>query len=196
VEVISPQELRERVETLRPRVAEARQPDARLIPCEAACGWCPARGVCRPAQERALELARREWVNPKTLAPEELAELLDAADAVRAGLLAAEEHARRQLSLGRAVPGWKRVAGRAGNRRWRGAEEDVASALDLLGVDPWSKALVSPAEAERRLGVNKEALANLVERPPGAPTLAPEADPRPALPPDLTREDAEQGLGM
>jgi hypothetical protein len=94
---------------------------------------------------------------------------------------AVKEHAQSVLAAGGIVPGYKLVAGRA-LRRW--ADEKAAGDKldDILGDEAYVVKLISPSQAEKKLGRKKAGeIADLIVKPQGKPTLAPEADPRPAI---------------
>ena len=74
------------------------------------------------------------------------------------------------------LPGWKLVAKR-GTRKWADEQKAIA-ALTELGIDPYKKELLSPAQAEKKVKNLPEGLTVSVS--PGD-TLAPESDPRPAV---------------
>lgn len=190
VEELSDVELRDRAERYRPRIQEALQPDARLVPgAHCRTTYCKAAGVCRALQERARELAARVYEDPQHVSAEQLAETLRGADLIRHALDAAESSALAMLRAGQVVPGWKRVAGR-GQRRWRN-EHEAGRALAMVGLDPFKKVLLSPNQAEEALGGGVYFTA-LAPKKPGQPTLAPETDERPALEPDSSAFDAEE----
>lgn len=146
-----------------------------------ACRWCRAAGNCRAQAEYNLATARAEFGPPVAfdkLSDEELAEVLARLPALRNWANQVEERALTSIMRGEPLPGWKVVEGRS-LRRW--AEDDaLAPALEAeLGDDAWKRDLISPAQAEKLLGKKHTLLAQYVTKPPGKPTLAPEADKRP-----------------
>jgi hypothetical protein len=169
-------------------------PDAPRIPGDH-CRWCPASPTCpaQLAQARALVQADFTVLDdpegighgppaPDSLDAEALATVLGKADYVRKWLDAVEAHARWLLETGVEVPGYKLVAGRA-SRAW--VDEDLAAdALQARGVDPYTKKILSPAQAEKALGkAAAKDLGALVVSTPGSPTIAPADDKRPAITP-------------
>ena len=60
--------------------------------------------------------------------------------------------------------------------------DDAAELLEkLLGTDAFVTKLISPAQAEKALGKTKAGvITDLVIKPRGKPTLAPDSDPRPS----------------
>ena len=58
--------------------------------------------------------------------------------------------AAQELEAGRAVPGWKLVEGRAGNRAWTNAEaEAVLKAMRVKHEQMYDYKLISPTTAEK-----------------------------------------------
>jgi hypothetical protein len=167
------------------RAKLALDPDAPLIPGDDQCAWCPAAAMCPELQKHALAVAQQEFAPVHTLQRDQLLLLLDRADGIRAFLQAVELHAKKLLTLGQEIPGWKVVAGNK-HRAWK--DEKVAyTALKKLTKDENAiapRVLVSPAQAEKLVG--KEVVQNLAHKPPGEPTLVRSSDKRPALPPEFT----------
>lgn len=173
-------------------------PHAPLVPGEKQCRWCKAKADCpaRAAYTRAALAADFAALDaleegtagigapdPADFDPEELGRALRAVPLVKQWVSAVETAALERLKEGEPVPGWKLVEGRS-NRRW--ASTDLAEARLLgagLGMDDvWERELISPAKAEKALGkkVFKAAdLGELIDKPRGSATLAPEDDPRP-----------------
>ena len=187
--VISKDDLLAWGEEMRPRIAATQEPTAPYVPSDEGCRYCPAAGVCRALQGRAIEMARQEFSAADAvtrLTPEELGFLLSKAGVIETALATAREHAAKLISLGTIVPGWKLVEGRK-NRVWRaGLEDKVQASLRVLGFNEEEFApreLVSPAQAEKLVG--KKLVEEFIETPRGNPSLAPEADKRPALPPAM-----------
>lgn len=126
----------------------------------------------------------------------ELRKILEAAPLIRQVLEGAEKEAQRRLEAGQAVPGFKLVSGR-GSRAWALDEEQIEKALKGMGVPKdhlYVSKLVSPAQAEKltwqkkdgtKVTLSPKQLARLekeyIAKMGGKPTVAPEADPRPAL---------------
>lgn len=153
------------------------------------CRFCPAKGGCSAhakhlAEQTALDFGATPAPppDPATLPPERIAKILAADGAVRQWLDAVEQHATGLLlNDPEAIPGWKLVEGRT-RRRWTQGvtEQELAARLAALGVAPYTQALVSPAQAEKQVGKDKRhQIAELVDKPPGAPSLASATDPRP-----------------
>lgn len=150
------------------------------------CRFCKIRHTCRTRAEENLQLEKFDLQKPPTLTIPEIAEILGRADQLIAwagdvkgwALEQAEKH-------GVTFPGWKLVEGRS-NRAYTDKLQ-VENALIIAGY--LSEAihkepeLLGITEMEKLIGKTKfgELLGELVIKPPGKPTLAPEADKRPAI---------------
>lgn len=146
------------------------------------CTWCKAEGQC-PAQAAKLKQATAALCkNVKLLTPAEIAALMPIADDA---MTLAKKVKDRAVAVAKehGLPGYKFVAGR-GSRSWR----DEAIARDRLreaglsedDIHPKRHDLISPAQAEKILPKRHEVF-ELVLSSPGAPTLVPESDERPAI---------------
>jgi len=157
---------------LKRAVKVSERPDAKLNP-GSHCRFCPAKPTC-PAMTGAVDRA--------------LKTKLDAVDNDMLGAYAANavllqgwidsinELVETKLRAGAKVPGWKLVAKR-GTRNWVD-EAKAAAALSELGIDPFKKELLSPAQAEKKIKNLPEGLTVSVS---SGDTLAEESDPRPAV---------------
>lgn len=109
------------------------------------------------------------------------------------------------LHAGVAVPGYKLVQGKKGNRAWADADEAEATmkSMRLKHDEMYSYSLISPTTAEKLLKATNPKrwakLQKLVTQADGKPTVAPESDKRPAIQitpvaddfSDLTAPDAD-----
>jgi hypothetical protein len=192
------------------RAREAARPDA-PVRAGTWCRFCPASGTCAARAADALAAAQQEFAvavaSPAALSPpmvdlltaEQVGALLRKADVLEDWLRDLRAAAHQAIERGVHVPGWKLVPKRA-VRRWRNSE-DAAQALEraLPGVGVFERTLISPAAAEKHLAewmrrdvpaltataAKKSAadwLAVHVEQVSSGTTLAPDDDPRPALP--------------
>lgn len=197
----------ELVEWAKELVARAKltqMPDAPLQ-AGAWCRFCPAAVDCPARASEALAVAQIEFADGVALSdtmPDEVrlmsgerkAEILTKAALLEGWLKDVRQSAFDDLKRDpNSVPGWKLVDKRP-VRSWRD-EQEAATAIRRLGADPYSTEVISPAQAEAavaetlpgktkkaRTVAAKEALAGFVQSVSSGPTLAPEADPRPALP--------------
>lgn len=159
------------------------------------CKYCRANGVCVPRKKAhfdevaaVLDTVAGGYVLP----PDELGAILAKADAFESILGDMKAHATRELIAGRAVPGMKLVESIT-KRKW--ANTDTAPQLLYAALldkrpntDPITAlSMVTKVEpigisaAEKLLGKTNPALAGLIVKPEGKPTLAPESDARPAF---------------
>ena len=146
------------------------------------CRFCKARRTCRARAEYHMELARYEFKDPDLLSIEEIAEILKQAEDLAAWAKEIKEHA---LTLafrdGVKIPGFKVVEGRS--TRKITDEAALAERLAAEGYDPFKRVLKTITELEKTVGRKRfaELAADLIEKPPGRPTLVPESDKRPEI---------------
>ena len=169
------------------RAQAAMQPNAPRNPGEKQCQFCKAKAVCPALREYTHSIVAREFDDldglapPNELSDEQLREALSAKKLIESWLGAVEEHVKTRLDKGESFPGFKLVAGRS-VRRWSDAEQAEQRLIEQLGDGAYERSLLSVAKAEKALGKGgKESIADLVEKPQGKPTLAPESDNRPAI---------------
>lgn len=148
------------------------------------CKFCPHAGRCRALTDVCTEYVQHKGVSIKVpvLAPHEVAEVLKMEPLVTLWLKRVRDQALTTMLNGEQVPGWKVVEGKQGNRKWTD-ELQVAEALAAAGYsreDITETKLLSPAAMDKVVGKKKaaELLAGMIDRAPGAPTIAPENDKR------------------
>ncbi|WP_027628135.1 DUF2800 domain-containing protein [Ruminiclostridium cellobioparum] len=150
------------------------------------CQFCRAKAVCRKRAEDNLEMARYEFQNPNILTHDEIAVILEQADALQKWAKDIQEYALDQAeNHGVKFPGWKLVEGRS-NRKYTD-KEAVATKLKEEGYS--TEVIYQPQEIwgitdmEKKIGKKLFAdyLKDLVIKPAGKATLAKESDPRPEL---------------
>lgn len=150
------------------------------------CQFCRAKAVCRKRAEDNLEMARYEFQNPNVLTHDEIAVILEQADALQKWAKDIQEYALDQAeNHGVKFPGWKLVEGRS-NRKYTD-KDAVAAKLKEEGYS--SEVIYQPQEIwgitdmEKKIGKKLFAdyLKDLVIKPAGKATLAKESDPRPEL---------------
>jgi hypothetical protein len=146
-------------------------------PSPKACRWCPGRAFCSARKSMVESMVAAEF---NRLQPHEMAEALKQIPNIRQWCDDIETGVVALLRRGDKVPGYKLVEGRA-TRRWRAEAEQELPAV--LGDDAWrvERKLITIGDAEARLGKGHEIIERLTTKPQGAPHLAPESDPRPAL---------------
>lgn len=134
----------------------------------------------------------------RTLTPEQMAEINLRAPAIQEFLKAVEKASVGAIQSGIPIPGWKVVVGNK-RRTWRDSEEASAVLVRSLGLpagDVFKSTLRTPKQVEAVLrkqlkgkgytpeqidGYVEEFLLDMIYTPVGAPELAPDSDPRPAL---------------
>lgn len=93
----------------------------------------------------------------------------------------------RRLLQGEAIPGWKLVQGKKGNRQWddEGKAEEALKKLKLKVDEMYHKYIISPTDAEKLLKKAQpakwEKLQAHITQKEGAKSVAPDNDPRPAI---------------
>ena len=138
-------------------------------------------------------------LDPNTMTPEKIAQIMLAAPLVRQMIESVEEEALRRLKAGQAIPGLKVVHGR-GSRSWALPEEEMATKLTGMGIPKsaiWETKLVTPAKVEKlkweatkagekvQKQLSERQLKTLdteyVAKVAGKLTVVPESDARPAV---------------
>lgn len=171
-------------------------------PGEKQCRFCKAAGgLCKAEAQHHLDTMAGDFVDltrplaPQlatagqrvaVLTPEELAALYQHVDAIEGFCKGLRSRVNSELAAGHTVPGFKLVIGKQGNRAWSNEEtaEATLNAMRLKKEEMYNFRLISPTQAEKLL--KKESprrwtkLEALISRADGKPTIAPEADPRPA----------------
>ncbi len=145
------------------------------------CQFCPVKHICRARADYSMELARYDFADPEVLEDEDIEDVLARADQLTAWVSDVKEYALQQALSGKTYSGWKLVEGRS-VRRYKD-ETAVAHVVEEAGFDPYEKKLLGITAMTQTLGKKKfnELLGDLVWKPAGKPTLAPESDKRPAM---------------
>lgn len=174
-------------EYVKGRAALALKDDA---PCYAGkyCdeGFCKARAVCRAYNEEKLKLAYLDFKKPAELSEEEIAEVLDQADALAKWAKAVSDYALDQaLNHGAKFPGFKLVEGRS-NRSYTDEAAVIAAITertDYTEADLTVKKIKGVTEMEKLLGkkIFASLLEGLVVKPQGKPVLVHTEDKRPEI---------------
>lgn len=168
--------------TLRPAAEEAASGAGKFCPSEQACRFCRARGECRARAEQIIKVFDEAPERTDTLTNDEIGNLLEKAKDMEAWLKDLKDTAFKKLSDGEQVFGWKLVEGRSVRKITN--ESRVASRLMEYGVPDeviFPRKLCSITTIEKLLGKKDaaEILNGCIEKPKGAPTLAPASDKRP-----------------
>lgn len=173
-------------EELKPTAALAWEGKGDYSPGAETCRWCKAAPICRARADYQLELAKYDFAQPATLTPEEVAAILLRLPDFKTWVEQVETFAQdAAVNKGITIPGFKVVEGRS-NRKY--ADEDaIAKALRKAGYKVSDifkpKALIGITAMEKLIGKHKmeDLIAPYITKPPGAPTLVPDTDKRPAI---------------
>ena len=171
--------------TVKPTAEKAIQGKGKYAPGEH-CRFCQHGGKCRALTKLCTEYLDTHGLRVAlpVLAPHEVADVLRMEPMVTLWLKKVKEQAMTTLMSGGELPGYKLVEGRLGIRKWKNDQ----TVLDLLKGAGYREdeitetKVLSPAQMDKAIGKKKSAelLEEYIERAPGAPTIAPITDNRPA----------------
>ena len=171
--------------TVKPTADKAIKGKGKYTPGEH-CRFCQHGGKCRALTKLCTEYLDTHGmrVNLPVLAPFEVADVLRMEPLVTLWLKKVKEQALTTLMNGEDLPGYKLVEGKLGNRKWRN-DKEVYEHLISHGYDDeeiTETKVLSPSQMDRAIGKKKvaELLDEYIDRAPGAPTIAPITDKRPA----------------
>lgn len=153
--------------------------DAPRIPGDH-CKWCRFAGKCPEQAADSFAVMPAEPMNPATLTREQIGDYLAKGEQIEAFLKALRKVAHTRAMAGDPPAGYKLVQGRAGHRKWNAVAEEVLKNDGHTQLVP-----LSPAQLEKKLGKKEvaEMYGSLMTQQPGAPSLAPITDKRPAVTP-------------
>ena len=145
------------------------------------CQFCKAKATCRKRAEYNLELAKYDFAMPAELENYEIDAILMRIDQFTSWAADVKEYALNQALLGTDYGHFKVVEGRS-NRKYTN-DDDVASAVQKAGYDPYEKKLLGITAMTSLLGKKKfeDLLGSLTYKPPGKPTLVSKTDKRPPM---------------
>ena len=182
-----------REEVARPAAALALTDDAPIIPGEAQCTWCPARGECavraRWAAGQDFGAPYVEAQRPDLLDPAEMSTVLSRIPMIEAWCKDVKEAAMTRLyTQGEEIPGYKAV--RSGGRR--GIKDDAAAIQTLidLGFNAEqvatfkTKPLGELEKALKGAGIKDsldDVLGDLIQKSAGSVSIVPDTDKREAV---------------
>ena len=172
-------------------------------PGEHQCQFCRAKATCKALVNHVLATVSGDVVDldrpiePQLLAATSgisydnalLGNLMGSVKLIESWCKAVAGRTRAELLIGHVVPGYKLVEGRMGRRTWSDLEEAEALLKKMRIKEDvmYSKKIISPTKAEEAFksgGIGPKQwpqLQGIITRSPGAPTVAPEKDKRPAL---------------
>ena len=146
------------------------------------CRWCKAGAQCRKRAEENLKIAEMDFKNPDLLSIDEIGEVLKKGEQITQWVKTVEKWVFDQVKENKLmVPGWKLVEGRS--VRKISDLEVAATRLNEAGFvedEIFETKLIGLTALEKVVGKAKltELLSDLIEKPPGAPTLVEESDAR------------------
>jgi hypothetical protein len=182
-----------------------------LHPGEKTCLWCKAKATC-PALAKFVEdsmsadfeacagepehNAHAEILLMAQTEPAELSKKLAAVPLIEDWCKAIRAKVEQQLFAGVAIPGWKLVMGKKGNRAWRDVEaaDALLKQMRLKAEERYKMTLLSPTQIEKALKATPKRLARLMKadligQTDGTPSVAPESDKRDAwTQPDTSKD--------
>lgn len=146
--------------------------------------FCPGAGTCKARADYCLGLERHSGKDPALMTDEEIADALNRAEALRNFSKKLNDYALGEIQTGHPIPGWKVVEGKT-NRAYTDLDAVAAAAMKAGYPEAmiYQKSLIGITGMEKLMGKKKfqEVLGKLVEKPKGAPKLAPESDDRPSF---------------
>jgi hypothetical protein len=150
------------------------------------CQFCRAKAICKARAEANLQMAKYDFREPLLLTNDEIGEILAKAEELQKWAKDIQDYALDQAeNHGIRFPGWKLVEGRS-NRKY----SDDAAVADKLKAEGYTsdvyyqpQKLWGITEMEKKLGKKlfEGYLSDLIIKPAGKPTLAPESDKRPEI---------------
>mgnify|MGYP003119302507 CR=1 FL=1 len=162
--------------------------DAERVPGDKQCQWCRAKGDCKALFNYTQKIIMAEFddiealENPDNLSNEQKRIVIQNRPLIESWLKSVEQSVMTLMLDGAKFAGFKLVEGRS-NRKWSDEEQAKEVLLSAKGEDEiYTKKLISAPQAEKLLGKNeKHLIADLIIKPNGKPTLAPESDKRPPI---------------
>lgn len=176
-------------------VGNAMLPDADLVPSDKGCKFCRAKATCPAIRQQAMDEFEVLTPVPKEATDDQLASAMAKADLIEGWVKSIRAEVERRLLSGIAVPGYKIVQGKRGNRQWSNKEEAEAllKKMRLKIEEMYDFTLISPATADKLAKANVigprqwPQVQALFIQSEGRPSVAPESDKRPAM---VTSADA------
>lgn len=146
------------------------------------CQFCRAKAQCRALADKNMESAKHEFDDTSLLSDTEISGILAQIDVIKNWMTAVEDYALQAALNGKKFPGFKLVEGRS--IRKYSDEKMVASRLIENGYK--SDLIYEPAKLKTITAMEKlvtkkaftALLGDLIIKPQGKPTLAPETDKR------------------
>lgn len=169
---------------VKPKAKQAFKGEGEFAPSEETCKFCRAKAKCKARYEQNLKLFDAAE-DPLLITPEEAGKVLEKAADMKAWLKDLEDLVQSTLLAGTPVAGWKIVEGRS--NRIISDEAKLVEAFEKAGyaakAQLYERKLLTLTQLEKTFGAKHfaEIAGDIVVKPQGKPTLAPESDKRPAL---------------
>lgn len=172
---------------VKPKAKQAFAGEGEFAPSEEACKFCRAKSKCKARYEQNLKMFD-EAEDPLLITTEEAGKVLEKAADIKAWLKDLEDLVQSTLLEGKPVAGWKIVAGRS--NRVISDETKLVNAFKKAGYNEallYERKLLTLTQLEKDFGAKHfaEIAGDIIVKPTGKPTLAPESDKRPALQPEM-----------
>lgn len=156
------------------------------------CKWCKVKAMCATLAAKNVKLAQHEFKDPHLLTDQQLVDVYKQQPMLVDWVNAVAKYLLDEALKGKQWPGYKVVEGRS-NRRWLD-EDKVIEALEseMFNEDDYmTKKLGGITAIEKLVGKPNigNILGDLIIKPPGAPTLVPKSDKRPAMGIEQAKED-------
>ncbi len=148
------------------------------------CKWCRVKPMCKTLAAKNMELAKHDFEDPHLLNEKDLIGIFEQQPMLVDWVSAVADYLLSEAVKGKSWEGYKLVEGRS-NRKW----SDEGKVFDVLLAKGYGNHQISTTkmkglgDIEKVLGKSQfePLLGNFIIKPPGAPTLVPNADKRPAL---------------
>lgn len=184
---------------VKPAADEAMNEDAKCVPGEKQCEWCPAASFCKEAHEFGVSMiddmfeSLQDETDSKPenvgnhITIEQCSEFLQNMKMIQKLAKSYESRIEKELQNGKKVPGYKLVLSKH-NKKWTNELEVYDKLKKWAPIDEIApRKLVTPNQAETILGnmstQKKNKFAEMWVRPEGKPVMAPESDKREAIKP-------------
>lgn len=194
---------------VKPKAKEALGDNPTFHPGEKQCRFCLAKASCRALAADSLKTAFSDFSeigadfgcgtytlrDSAKLTNKEIGDLMGLIPLMLVWGNSIEGYAFDELNNGRAVPNYKLVTGKKGNKAFiEKDEQKLFDALDNVGLtadDVITEKVKTPTQLEKILKVRKadvKEFNKLWEQPKGKPTIAKESDKREAIQPQITQD--------
>lgn len=167
--------------------------DHHFNPGEKQCKWCRAKAECPALANHVLttvcddfvDLTKPITVTEREMDNQSLGNCMAAIPMIEDWCKAIRGRVESELFAGEAVPGFKLVEGKRGNRDWTDDEKLIEILETSFGEDAFKHTLISPAVAEKlakKSGLDfGSTFVPFITQSEGKPSVAPVTDKRPAI---------------